>query len=76
MPGRSMAPGDKKRISRIPGTSILNAAAILLSAGQAAKTIASCVYLPLAIALVWRDCELFLQGPRNFIEGRVSGQWS
>jgi len=52
--------------------SMLNAAAILLGAGQVAKTIAS-IFLALAIALVWRDRELFLQGPRNFIEGRVPG---
>ncbi len=46
--------------------SALNGAAVLLSAGQVAKTIASVVYLGIAI-VVLKDRAVFTGGPRNFI---------
>jgi uncharacterized protein len=45
----------------------LNGAAVLLSAGQVAKTIASVIYLLIAVAVVALDRRVFAAGPRNFI---------
>ena len=50
--------------------SMLNAASILLNAGQIAKCIATLVYSAIAVALVIGDQSLFAQGPRNFVSTR------
>jgi membrane protease YdiL (CAAX protease family) len=47
--------------------SALNGAAVLLSAGQVAKTIASVVYLGIAILVVAKDRRVFGAGPRDFL---------
>jgi membrane protease YdiL (CAAX protease family) len=44
-----------------------NAAAVLLNAGQVAKTIATVVYAVLVLVIIRRDREVFGAGPRNFV---------
>lgn len=53
--------------------SALNGAAVLLSAGQVAKTIATVFYLGIAIVMV-RDRAVFGGGPRNFIGDPGTGE--
>jgi membrane protease YdiL (CAAX protease family) len=47
--------------------SMLNAAAVLLNTGQAAKCIATLLYALVAAALIVGDRKLFAEGPRNFV---------
>ena len=47
--------------------SMLNAAAILLNAGQVAKCIATLLYACVAAGLIVGDRALFAEGPRNFL---------
>jgi membrane protease YdiL (CAAX protease family) len=47
--------------------SMLNAAAVLLNAGQIAKCIATLLYAVVAAGLIVGDRKLFAQGPRNFV---------
>jgi membrane protease YdiL (CAAX protease family) len=53
--------------------SMLNAASILINAGQIAKCIATLLYSVIAVALVIADQSLFAQGPRNFVSTRPEG---
>lgn len=46
---------------------MLNAAAVLLNAGQVAKCIATMLYLAVAAAIIAVDRAGFAQGPRNFL---------
>lgn len=48
---------------------MLNAASVLLSAGQAAKSIATLLYTAIAVVLIVADRALFAEGPRNFPDG-------
>jgi uncharacterized protein len=48
--------------------SMLNAASVLINAGQVAKVIATVLYAAIAAALVFGDRRLFAQGPRNFLQ--------
>ena len=48
--------------------SMLNAASVLIAAGQAAKIIATILYAAIAAALIVGDRELFAQGKRNFLD--------
>jgi membrane protease YdiL (CAAX protease family) len=50
--------------------SMLNAASILIDAGQTAKCIATLLYSGIAVALVLGDHGLFAQAPRNFLSTR------
>ena len=50
--------------------SMLNAASILIDAGQVAKCIATLLYSAIAAALVIGDQSLFAQGQRNFVSTR------
>jgi membrane protease YdiL (CAAX protease family) len=50
--------------------SMLNAASVLIAAGQVAKVIATVLYLAIAAVLVFGDRGLFAQGPRNFVDAR------
>ena len=47
--------------------SMLNAAAVLLNAGQIAKCIATLLYAGIAAGLIIGDRKLFAEGPRNFV---------
>ena len=47
---------------------MLNAAAVLLNAGQVAKCIATLLYAAIAAAIVASDHSAFAEGPRNFIQ--------
>lgn len=49
---------------------MLNAASVLLNAGQVAKLMATLLYAAIAAALIAADRRLFAQGPRNFLETR------
>lgn len=53
---------------------MLNAASVLLNAGQVAKCIATLLYGAIAAALIVADRALFAEGPRNFLDGAVSRQ--
>jgi hypothetical protein len=48
----------------------LNAAAVLIAAGQVAKVIATLLYTAIAAALIIADFRLFAEGPRNFLKPR------
>jgi hypothetical protein len=48
--------------------SMLNAASVLINAGQVAKIIPTVLYAAIAVALVFGDRRLFAQGPRNFLQ--------
>jgi membrane protease YdiL (CAAX protease family) len=50
--------------------SMLNAASVLIAAGQVAKVIATLLYSGIAAALVLGDRGLFAEGRRNFLDGR------
>jgi uncharacterized protein len=50
--------------------SMLNAASVLLNAGQVAKCIATLLYSGLAAGLIIGDRRLFSEGPRNFLKAR------
>jgi membrane protease YdiL (CAAX protease family) len=52
--------------------SMLNAAAVLINAGQVAKCIATLLYAGIAAALAVRDRKLFAEGPRNFLSAANS----
>jgi len=54
--------------------SMLNAAAVLINAGQIAKCIATLFYAGVAASVVVFDRALFAEGPRNFLEGKPSGR--
>jgi membrane protease YdiL (CAAX protease family) len=47
---------------------MLNAAAVLIAAGQVAKVIATLFYAAIAAALIIGDRRLFGEGPRNFLK--------
>jgi membrane protease YdiL (CAAX protease family) len=47
--------------------SMLNAASVLLNAGQIAKCIATLLYACIAAGLILGDRKLFAEGPRNFL---------
>ena len=49
--------------------SMLNAASVVLNAGQIAKCIATLLYAAIAVALIVADRTLFAEGPRNFLGG-------
>jgi membrane protease YdiL (CAAX protease family) len=46
---------------------MLNAASVLLNAGQIAKCIATLLYAGIAAGLILGDRKLFGEGPRNFL---------
>jgi membrane protease YdiL (CAAX protease family) len=46
---------------------MLNAASVLVNAGQVAKCIATLLYAAIAVALIVADRALFKEGPRNFL---------
>lgn len=46
---------------------MLNAASVLVNAGQVAKCIATLLYAAIAVALIVVDRALFAEGPRNFL---------
>lgn len=46
----------------------LNAAAVLINAGQVAKTIATLVFAVIAVAVALTDRQVFGAGPRNFVD--------
>jgi membrane protease YdiL (CAAX protease family) len=48
--------------------SMLNAASVLLNAGQVAKCIATLLYSGIAAGLIVGDRRLFAEGPRNFLK--------
>jgi membrane protease YdiL (CAAX protease family) len=50
--------------------SMLNAASVLLNAGQVAKCIATLLYSGIAAGLIIGDRRLFSEGPRKFLETR------
>jgi uncharacterized protein len=50
--------------------SMLNAASVLLNAGQVAKCIATLLYSGIAAGLIVGDRRLFAEGPRNFLCAR------
>ncbi|MDA7949410.1 MAG: CPBP family intramembrane metalloprotease, partial [Hyphomicrobiaceae bacterium] len=50
--------------------SMLNAAAVLLNAGQVAKCIATLLYAGVAVSIIAIDRAAFTQGPRNFLPAR------
>lgn len=50
--------------------SMLNAASVLLNAGQVAKCIATLLYSGIAAGLIVGDRRLFAEGPRNFLKAR------
>ena len=54
--------------------SMLNAASVLLNAGQVAKCIATLLYAAIAVALIVADRALFAEGPRNFLDGDARQQ--
>ena len=62
---------DRSIIASILLHSILNAASILINAGQIAKCIATLLYSAIAVALVIGDQSLFAQAPRNFVSTRA-----
>lgn len=48
---------------------MLNAASVILNAGQVAKCIATLLYAAIAAAIVAIDRAAFAEGPRNFVDG-------
>jgi|SRR6476646_2346321 len=52
--------------------SMLNAAAVLLNAGQVAKCIATLLYGAIAVVLIVSDRALFQEGPRNFVHENLT----
>ena len=46
---------------------MLNAASVLVNAGQVAKCIATLLYSAVAVGLIASDRALFKEGPRNFL---------
>jgi hypothetical protein len=63
---------DRSILGAVLMHSMLNAASVLVAAGQVAKCIATLLYAAVAVALVLTDRE-FRQGPRNFL-GENGGQ--
>jgi membrane protease YdiL (CAAX protease family) len=64
---------DRSIVAAVLLHSGLNAASVLLNAGQVAKCIATVVYATIAAALIIFDRALFAGGPRNFLsDGRVA----
>lgn len=61
---------DRSILAAILLHSMLNAAAVLLNAGQDAKCIATLLYAVVAAGLVVGDRKLFTEGPRNFLDAR------
>ena len=59
---------DRSILAAILLHSMLNAAAVLLNAGQIAKCIATLLYACIAAGLIVGDRKLFAEGPRNFLE--------
>ena len=59
---------DRSILGAVLMHSMLNAASVLIAAGQVAKCIATLLYAAVVVALVVTDAE-FRQGPRNFIGG-------
>jgi uncharacterized protein len=51
---------------------MLNAASVLLNAGQVAKCIATVLYSAIAVGVIALDRALFAQGARNFVEAPPS----
>lgn len=54
--------------------SMLNAAAVLLNAGQVAKCIATLIYAGVAVSIIAIDRAAFAQGPRNFLRSSEDGK--
>jgi membrane protease YdiL (CAAX protease family) len=63
---------DRSILGAVLMHSMLNAASVLVAAGQVAKCIATLLYAAVAVALVLSDRE-FRQGPRNFL-GEDTGE--
>ena len=59
---------DRSTAAAILLHAMLNAAAVLIAAGQVAKIIATFVYAAIAVALIIGDRRLFAEGPRNFLK--------
>jgi membrane protease YdiL (CAAX protease family) len=49
---------------------MLNAAAVLIAAGQVAKVIATLLYAAIATAIIIGDRRLFAEGPRSFVKAQ------
>ena len=49
---------------------MLNAAAVLIAAGQVVKVIATLLYAAIAVALIIGDRRLFAEGPRSFLKAQ------
>ena len=58
---------DRSIVAAVLLHSALNAAAVLLNAGQVAKCIATVIYAAVAVGLMTFDRALFASGPRNFL---------
>ncbi len=65
---------DRSILAAILLHSMLNAAAVLLNAGQVAKCIATLLYACIAAGLVVGDRKLFAEGPRNFLQEKSTGR--
>jgi len=61
---------DRSTAAAILLHAMLNAAAVLIAAGQVAKIIATFIYAAIAAALIIGDRRLFAEGPRNFLNAR------
>ncbi len=61
---------DRSIAAAILFHAMLNAAAVLIAAGQVAKIIATLLYAAIAAALIIGDRRLFGEGPRNFLKAR------
>lgn len=59
---------DRSIVASILLHSMLNAASVLLNAGQVAKCIATLLYSGIAAGLIVGDRRLFAEGPRNFLK--------
>jgi membrane protease YdiL (CAAX protease family) len=58
---------DRSIVAAVLLHSALNAAAVLVNAGQVAKCIATALYAGVAVGLIALDRALFACGPRNFL---------
>ncbi len=61
---------DRSIAAAILFHAMLNAAAVLIAAGQVAKVIATLLYAAIAAALIIGDRRFFGEGPRNFVKAR------
>jgi hypothetical protein len=61
---------DRSIAAAILFHAMLNAAAVLIAAGQVAKIIATLLYAAIAAALILGDRRHFAEGPRNFLKAR------